>query len=458
MGNERVKKMILDTANKYGANVQNNSEHYVPEELQKWLESNKNNPFYAQAQAIANREYVGPGTSPMDFIYGLFGDTPYEQGLSQYKQYQNDAWTELLGKINEYEINLPANLAKLQKQAGYNVDLTGETQPMNLDTDNPINVPDYTSIQGGREMLGTAVGTFSGIVKDALGLYTTNVNLKNLSLNNEALELGNLKLNLDNDEKEMQLGNLAKGYALSYGKSKLQDGTFATPLQGGKPFEEYVVGMSLGDFIQKGFTNRGQIADEIIHKIETENFPFTTYSTRNKKRFLDQLKAYIHSDEFATDIYNTYANREKAFQNAVKTASQPIGESTGSLSFSEGLEAFQPLYKLEMKALEGDYKKRQYNGDREEILFNKEKFEYDMQATMREVLSEIKTKADTGDEFSKYLLFTMVTNPQYFEEINKMASGVSDFLTDLNPIGGISKLFKGIGKKAKKAGNSALKN
>lgn len=443
---------------------------YTPNALQEWLNdpNNKSNPYYNEAQALASTVYNGPGTTPLDQIYSIFGQTPYEKGMSQFKQWQEESWRELLGKINEYKVNNPAHLASLNKMAGYNVDLMGgNMQPINADSENPVTPPDYGGIGGGREMLGGAIGTLSGIVKDAFALLNSGMSLKGMKLQNRALELGNTKIDLDNDEKELQLGNLTKGYALNYAKSLMKSGTFGVDPKGqykyvedgegkGEGFIDLNVGTGIEDFLKNGKSAQQAIGRIIMDKVDSEEFPFSSYGERNIKRFKEQLRAYINSDEFATDIFKTYTNREKAFQEAVKTRASGIGESTGANSYkeaetgiTEALGSFKPLYQLEIKALQGDYQKRQYDGERTNLLFDKEKFEYDMQETMRDVLVNIKQSADNGDEFSKYLMFTMVTDPKYFQELNTIIGGAADFISDLNPFGNIGNLFKSLKKGTK---------
>lgn len=158
------------------------------------------------------------------------------------------------------------------------------------------------------------------------------------------------------------------------------------------------------------------------------------------KRFKDAVRNYVGSPEFAKDAYKLWQDREQLYQDNTKLASRPGAD----LDFNGAVSLYKPFYDLEMKALSGDYNKRIYDGKTSQLLFNEKKFRYDIQSTTRKVLSDLKVKADNGDEFSKYLLFTMVTDPSYFEQINSMVGGISDFITDFIPVKGIGKAFKSV--------------
>lgn len=464
---------IIDKAKNKGLQLAGSSapsSSYVPSSLQQWLDNpaNKEHPLYNQALALSQSPYQGPGETSFDWLYSIFGQTPREQGLSQYRQYMDDSWRELLGKINEYDINTPAHLAFLEKQAGYNVDLTGGASPMNIDAENPVSPPDFNSIAGGVDRLRGAGSALISAISTAFSLYQGNLSLKNMKLQTENLGIQqqNLRsqgvgISLDNDEKELSIQDLAKGVAQNWALSTLRDGSFfqsgsitSTNPDNAKAFFEH--GMSLDDFMKKGSTVRNLISGEILSKLDDDYFPFSSFSERNKKRFKDAVRNYVGSPEFAKDAFKLWQDRESLYQDNAKLASRP----GANLDFSGAVELYRPFYELEMNALKGDYSKRIYEGDSSKILFNEKKFKYDIQGVTRKVLSDLKVKADSGDEFSKYLLFTMVTDPSYFEQINSMVDGVSDFITDFIPVKGIGKAFKNVmsPKKFSKKSSTVLTN
>lgn len=430
--------LLYSYINKYNKDKSYNGSTYSPDDMQAWLNDpkNANHPMRSQVEALAQNKYTGPNATGFDWFTSLFGPTSADKAYSQWQQAQGESWRNLLGQINEYNINTPAFQAQLSKQAGYNTDLSGDIGSMDTAQDNPVSYPDFSGIQTGAERFNSGAGSLLGALSSAFGLYKAGIDLKGTILSQEA--------------QENSLTEQARGFAQLFARNWFQDygvgvDSFSNPrlVNDEESIESFIRDMDLESFVKKGSHHRQNIANMLLSSLDSKeaegNFPYSGFSTRQRKRFREQLEQYVRSDDFARDMYNFFKDRESSFQSAVKTASQPIGRSSGALSFDEALNIYKPLYDLEYKALTGDYVKRINDGKRSTILFNQEKFDYDIRKISRDMLTNLKVKADQGDTFSKYLLFTMVTDPQYFNQINSIAGGIKDLVGD---IFGIGKIFR----------------
>lgn len=420
----------------------------VFDEVQAWLKdpANRDSPFYSEIATFAKQRYTGVEETPLDGFFGLFGPTEHEKALATWKDKRKSDWQSLLGRVSEYQTNLPSNLSALSKQAGYNTDLTGETTP--LDTFTPQDSPslDYNSLPGGKEKFET----ISSFLKDT---FMTAVSLATVGVDLGGKMLSNNNLRAQNDALELQLGTSADSWAKTRALTHLNGLSFLTPSANGViDVDKMITPNDIKDYVEGSVTARNKLKAHLISQFEdnlVSDYEFGQLSARNKSRLKASYRTYVNSPSFEKDVFDMYHARENAFQDVGKLRSQ-VGfqdSSSGIVGLKSMEEIYKPFYELAMQASKGEFMMKKAG----EYVFNEKKFNDEMQATTRKMMRSLNESANNGDVFAKTLLFTMCTDPRYFQTIGNIASGVGNFLGNMMPWKGIqSMLFNLISPKAPK--------
>lgn len=418
---------------------QSEKENLMPG-ITAWLNDpkNKNNPYYDQVLALYNQKYSGVGVSALDGFFGLFGPTAYDKQHSEWSSKLSAGWQELLAKISEYDTNLPANLALLNKQAGYNTDLAGSPgEQMNMNDESPIEGLSTGDLGSGLENFEKLGSGLLGIIQTAYGLYTQGLSSKGLRLDNEGKSISNEAGTIANEKAGLgvsdSLFDNGKNYALKY----LGDNISSLSKDG---LDNSVV--DLDSFVKGGMAVQSPMIRHIISSVESYiNENYDDISDKRRKRAIKQVENYLYGSEFQRDAYNLAKSRQTSFKDMVKSyaGGSTNVNSTSATAFDSLKAIYDPLFDLEMKAIEGDYNERAGKT----IKFNKQSFDYDLAESARNIMLNLKAKSDAGDYMATSLLFTMTADTSWFEQLNTIFGGLTNIIGDLNPGKMISNLFKG---------------
>lgn len=421
---------------------QSEKENLMPG-ITAWLNDpkNKNNPYYDQVLSLYNQQYSGVGVSPLDGFFGLFGPTAYDKQHSEWSSKLSAGWQELLAKISEYDTNLPANLALLNKQAGYNTDLAGSPgEQMNMNDESPIEGLSTGDLGSGLENFEKIGSGLMSIVSSAFAFYKSSLDISGLKLDNKSKAIANDNATIAGEKSALGVSNDIYDDLKKYTLHFMQENGLGS-LNG----KDYNIDISFDDFVKSDWLHNDDTISALRRSVS--DFADSTYddiSFSRISRALSRVKSYIGSAEFHHDLYDLYKNRQNSFKDMTQSLIETGGLSSNQPgAFEVVRQMYEPLYKLQMSALEGDYTKRSYDGKSAKLSFDKKKFDYDLASTARNMMTGLKESADSGDAFARSLLFTMTADPTWFSQLNTIFGGIKDIVEDFNPLNFMNKVGKG---------------